>query len=94
MVNPMATVRAGFYTDPAPAPDDTYNFLFPSIDYNGFTGGFSLNFDKLRVDAGAEYLLGTERDIAPSADNVPGLHNMNIFAFSLGVNYLFGECPK
>ncbi len=95
MVNPMATVRAGFYTDPAPAPDDTYNFLFPSIDYNGFTGGFSLNFDKLRVDAGAEYLLGTERDIAPSVhDSAPGLHNMNIFAFSLGVNYLFGECPK
>jgi len=93
-VTPMATVRAGFYTDPAPAPDETYNFLFPSIDYNGFTGGFSLNMDKLRLDVGAEYLLGKERDITPGADNVPGIHNMNIFAFSLGVNYMFGECPK
>lgn len=88
-INDMATVRGGFYTDPAPAPDETYNILFPSIGYNGFTGGFSLNFDNLVVDAGAEYLMGTERDIpfGKYADAVPGKHNMNIFAFSIGLGY-------
>ncbi|MCB0281313.1 MAG: outer membrane protein transport protein [Calditrichae bacterium] len=87
MVNEMITVRGGFYTDPAPAPDETYNFLFPSIDYNGITGGASINISGVVVDLGAEYLIGSERDIAPTTENVPGKHNMNIFAFSIGTGF-------
>jgi long-chain fatty acid transport protein len=90
-LNEMATVRAGFYTDPAPAPDETYNVLFPSIDYNAFTGGFSLNFDNIIVEASAEYLMGTDREIpfGKYDDAVPGTHGMNIFAFSIGAGYAF-----
>lgn len=87
-------VRAGFYHDPAPAPDETYNLLFPDITYKGITFGSSYKIKKFTFDLGLEYLIGEERDIAPATDqfgltNVPGLHNCNIFAISLGVGYLF-----
>ena len=91
VVNDMITVRGGFYTDPAPAPDETYNILFPSIDYNAITGGATINIGGIPVDLAAEYLTGSERKIALGAyaDAMPGAHNMNIFAFSIGTGFAF-----
>lgn len=90
-VNKMLTLRGGFYTDPAPGPDETYNILFPSLDYTAFSGGATLHFDKWVVDAGAEYLTGKERTIPAGtyAKAIPGVNNMNIFAFSIGLGYQF-----
>lgn len=90
-VNDMLTLRAGYYNDPAPAPDETYNILFPSISNNVFTGGVSMHFDKWVVDASAEYLSGTERTVPAGvyAKAIPGVHNMNITAFSIGLGYQF-----
>ena len=83
-------LRAGYYYDPAPAPDETTNIIFPSITYNAFTVGASYCFGKVNLDFGFEYLLGDDRDIAPSTlGNMPGIHGMNIVAPSLGVSYTF-----
>jgi len=84
-----ATIRAGFYTDPAPAPDKTYNIIFPSIDYTAITGGASVDVGGVVIDFAAEYLFGSKRDIAIGkyADAMPGLHNMDIFAFSIGTGF-------
>jgi long-chain fatty acid transport protein len=79
-------VRLGYYYDPAPSPDKTLNIVFPSITYNAVTFGGSLMFGNLGIDFGAEYMIGTERDIPfetklsdpEYADAMPGLHNMNI----------------
>jgi long-chain fatty acid transport protein len=82
-------VRAGFYLDPAPAPDATLNILFPSISYKALTCGASLKLPFIEVEAGLEYLMGTERDNTSSYNAVeggmPGLHNNNILAFSIGL---------
>ncbi|MEA2104095.1 MAG: outer membrane protein transport protein, partial [Candidatus Cloacimonadota bacterium] len=82
--------RLGYYYDPAPAPDETLNILFPSMTNNVFTGGFGYKTEKLNVDFGIEYLMGEERDVTTAtADNMPGKHQMDILAFSLGFGYNF-----
>jgi long-chain fatty acid transport protein len=85
-------LRGGFYIDPAPAPDETYNFLFPNISYTGITVGTSYLIKNIMIDFGAEYLIGKERDINPNPNTygaMKGKHNMNIIAISLGFGYYF-----
>ncbi len=78
-------IRAGYYFDPAPAPDETVNILFPSIDYAGPTFGLAFNFSHLTVEGSVEYLMGTERTITTQTpDNMAGVHNMDIFSFFIG----------
>lgn len=86
-LNENIDLRFGYYNDPAPAPDETLNILFPSSSNNVFTGGFSYKMDNIKIDFGAEYLLGAERKVDPSTENMPGTHQMDIFAFSLGFGY-------
>lgn len=86
----MFALRAGYYNDPAPAPDETVNIIFPSITYNAFTVGASYCFGKVNLDFGFEYLMGEDRDIEKSdKSNMPGVHGLNIIAPSLGVSYSF-----
>jgi len=86
----MFALRAGYYYDPAPAPDETINIIFPSITYKAITFGASCCLGKVNLDFGFEYLLGSDRDVAPSdKGNMPGIHGMDILAPSLGVSYSF-----
>jgi long-chain fatty acid transport protein len=87
MATEELAVRAGYYNDPAPAPDETLNILFPSSSNHAFTGGLGYNLNQLTFDFGIEYLLGAERDVDPAGENMPGVHQMDIFAFSLGIGY-------
>ncbi|MGE5682960.1 MAG: OmpP1/FadL family transporter [Bacillota bacterium] len=83
-------VRAGYYYDPAPAPDETYNLLFPSITYNAFTAGVSYTVSKLTFDLGFEYLKGKDREISQKVNpSAFGTQGMNITAVSLGAGYAF-----
>ena len=84
-IGDFMAVRAGYYTDPAPAPDETLNILFPSIDYNGLTLGLAVKFSHLTIEGSAEYLMGQERVITTQTlDNMAGTHNNNIFSFFIG----------
>ncbi|QQS38062.1 MAG: outer membrane protein transport protein [Ignavibacteriales bacterium] len=87
-------LRTGYYYDPAPAPDNTYNVLFPSMTYNGFTLGASYKISDFTIEGGAEYLIGGEREIpaptsATDTPRFPGTHQTNITAFTIGVGYEF-----
>ncbi len=81
-------VRGGYYYDPAPAPDATLNILIPSFTFNSVTAGFGFKSGALKIDLALEYLMGKDRTVAPSGDNLPGLYEMNIlvpmFALSFG----------
>ncbi len=92
MVSKETALRLGYYYDPAPSPDETLNFLFPSSENNVITFGVGHDFGNFRLDAAGEYLLGAERDVdaypnALAPENAPGKHQMDIFAFSIGVGF-------
>ncbi|MCD4818781.1 MAG: outer membrane protein transport protein [Candidatus Cloacimonetes bacterium] len=88
-INESWDIRCGYYYDPAPAPDETLNILFPSSTNNVLTSGFGYDFGKFSTDFGIEYLFGAERKVVETDDNMPGIHQMNILAYSLGINYNF-----
>ncbi|MGA2298096.1 MAG: outer membrane protein transport protein [FCB group bacterium] len=97
MTSKTMAVRAGYYYDPAPAPDETMNILFPSDTYNAVTIGCGNDFGWLNVDLGLEYLFGSKRTVPSKIffdgnngiSGLPGDHQTNIFAFSLGFSYKF-----
>ena len=89
MVNDNFALRGGYYYDPAPSPDETLVILFPSSTNHVVTAGFGYGKDAWSVDFSLEYLLGQERDIEINATNAqPGIHQMDIFAFSIGFGYV------
>ena len=89
-LNENLVLRGGYYYDPAPAPDETLNILFPSMTNHAFSGGLGYTMNKMVFNLGLEYLLGAEREIEVNATNeMPGKHQMSIFAFSLGFGYNF-----
>jgi long-chain fatty acid transport protein len=96
----VLAVRAGYYYDPAPAPDETLNILFPSSTNNAISAGVGYKAGQWAFEAGAEYLMGKERIISDDLNNpanplegfkneMPGKHQMDIFAWSVGVGYCF-----
>jgi long-chain fatty acid transport protein len=88
-VTPCLVLRSGWYYDPAPAPDETLNILFPSGTYSVVTGGFGYQKGNFAFDFGTEYLFGAERHVAAALHNMPGTHSIDIFALALGIGYKF-----
>ena len=98
-VKPCLALRGGYYYDPAPAPDEHLNILFPSSTNHVGTFGLGYTKNNLTFDLAGEYLFGAERDVDANilnpgtADqemtNMPGKHMLNVLAFGLGVTYRY-----
>jgi hypothetical protein len=63
------------------------NILTPSFTYNSVIGGFGFKSGALKVDLALEYLMGKDRTIALSTDNLPGLYEMNILVPIISLSY-------
>ena len=93
-MNENLALRAGFYLDPAPGVPETQTILIPQADYNVIAGGVGYKFnEKITFDFALEYLLGSEvevtaADAAEYGVGMTGKHNINIFVWSLAVNYM------
>jgi long-chain fatty acid transport protein len=82
-------IRGGYYYDPAPAPDETLNVLIPSFTFNSIAGGFGYRSGGFIIDVGFEYLMGKNRTVAYSGENMPGAYEMKILVpvISLGFGW-------
>jgi len=82
-------VRGGYYYDPAPAPDTTLNILTPSFTFHSVQAGCGFKSGGLHVNLAVEYLMGKDRTVAPSGENLPGLYEMNILVPMISLSYDF-----
>ena len=92
LVNEGLALRAGFYSDPSPAPDETLNPLLPDIARkNSVTAGFGLAFGKFWLNFAGEYILSNEREIPLTQGiiGLPGTYKSSIPSFDINLNYTF-----
>ncbi|MDH4196275.1 MAG: outer membrane protein transport protein [Candidatus Aminicenantes bacterium] len=97
MLSPALALRAGYYWDPAPAPDKTMNVLIPSYNFNVLTFGVGYASGNLQLDFGVEYLMGSERSVdyiktltdTEWADAMPGVYGMKLLVPNLSISYRF-----
>ncbi len=89
MVNSNWAVRAGYYTDKDPSPDNTLNILLPQVTYNAFNFGVGYSNDKIAFDIGMEALFGKKATSPFPGGVMPGVHGMNIYAPNIAFTYKF-----
>ena len=96
-LNQTLALRAGFYHDPAPAPERTMNVLIPSYTFNVLTLGLGYKIGGLQIDAAFEYLKGSQREVdflkvatdPEWASAMPGIYNMTIIVPNISLSYKF-----
>jgi long-chain fatty acid transport protein len=81
-------LRAGYYFDPSPAPDETANIVLLTNTNDGLTLGTSYTFGRVTLDFAFEYLLGRDREV-PFGEGyeMPGIYNGDIVAWGIGFTY-------
>jgi long-chain fatty acid transport protein len=97
MLRENLALRAGYYYDPTPTPDETMNVLLPTFTFNVLTLGLGYSLNGLVIDFGFEFLLGKERDVPYAkwlldpeyAPAQPGIYDMNIVVPNISVSYKF-----
>jgi long-chain fatty acid transport protein len=89
-LNSSTVLRAGYYNDPAPAPDTTLNVLLPSHTFNAVSIGVGKMIGDLQLDFGLEYLAGNKRTPEYAFfDGMPGTYGMRIVVPTISVSYKF-----
>ncbi len=58
LLNPSTALRAGYYHDPAPGRDSTFDILLPNFTNNVFSVGIGKTLGGLQLDFGLEYVAG------------------------------------
>ncbi|QAR30052.1 aromatic hydrocarbon degradation protein [Ornithobacterium rhinotracheale] len=87
LINPKTALRLGYKFDKSPSPASSFNPETPTINYHAFTTGLGYEFERFRVDAMAEYLVGNERSFHNLQYNFGGDINTGGYVFGLGLSY-------
>ncbi|TCK03331.1 OmpP1/FadL family transporter [Phorcysia thermohydrogeniphila] len=53
----IVTLRGGYFYDPSPIPDSTFDMLWPDADKKTYSFGLGLNFGRLSVDTVLQYII-------------------------------------
>ncbi|WP_035589502.1 OmpP1/FadL family transporter [Hippea jasoniae] len=59
----VVTLRGGYYYDPSPIPDNTFDAIWPDGNKSTFSLGAGLNFGRLSVDLAAQYTVSMQKRI-------------------------------
>jgi len=95
--DPNWAVRAGYYNDPSPSPDQAMDILLPMYDSTGLTAGLSRTVGGIHIDFGLEMLFGQERvinggtisSLPPTTRPMPGQYKMMTLIPTLSVSHRF-----
>jgi len=70
-VTDILTLRCGYFYDPSPIPDDTFDTVWPDADKKTYSIGVGLNFGKWQVDGVIQYTVTeTDRAIGGESENL------------------------
>jgi long-chain fatty acid transport protein len=87
MINSLA-FRGGYYLDPAPAPDETMNVLFPNYDFNVISFGIGCSLKVLQIDLVVEYLMAKDRNVSIQYEEaMPGKYSMKIWSPAISMSF-------
>jgi len=65
----ILTLRCGYFYDPSPIPDDTFDNIWPDADKKTYSIGAGLNFGKWQIDGTFQYTI-TEKDRIVGGESV------------------------
>lgn len=75
-VNEMVALRCGYFYDPSPVPDNTFDIMWPDADRKTYSIGTGLNFGKWVLDASIQFAYAeTKRIIGGESDNINDSYN-------------------
>jgi len=89
------TVRAGYFYDPSPVPDDTFDMMWPDADKKTYSIGLGFNFgDNWTLDTGMQYAIAeTSRVIGGESDNLNDTYNpLKHYGLDNGARNVNAEC--
>jgi len=91
-------LRAGYFFDPSPIPDETFSPLIPDMgDKNSFNIGAALDVRNVEISYNFEYISFADRNITQLSDvnndgafdNYPGLFKSSLYASHISLTYRF-----
>jgi long-chain fatty acid transport protein len=92
VINEKYSVYVGTAYRPSPIPEKTFDPMVPSFKMNEFMGGFSINFEKSKLDFVLDYIYAQPRAIDNTVGNdvgasIGGKYKMDYWGF--GVSYTY-----
>ncbi|GBC61859.1 long-chain fatty acid transporter [Desulfonema ishimotonii] len=98
-LNDMVVLRGGYFYDPSPVPDKTFDLQWPDSDKKTYSFGMGLNFGNFSVDSVVQYII-TEKNRYIGGESVElnrsyGGQNVSlnadgeIWGFGITFNYVF-----
>ena len=96
----MLTLRCGYYNDPSPVPDESFDLEWPDVDKHTYTLGAGFNFENWKIDSAVTYSKSPEqRTISPAeSENMDHSYLMHgvsakgegsVFGVGATVSYMF-----
>lgn len=102
--NEFLTLRGGYFYDPSPIPDHTFDMLWPDADKKTYSVGAGLHFGRLTVDTVLQYIVAEyKREVGGESENLnnsysgvsgnPGRVSMSadghLWGYGITVSYRF-----
>jgi long-chain fatty acid transport protein len=81
-VNPVVALRCGYFYDPSPVPDNTFDIMWPDADRKTYSIGAGFDFGNWVIDTSIQFAYAeTKRIIGGESDNLNDSYNPMSFVY-------------